>query len=328
MLKRIVNEARFTLGIQTEGPLLIRAGTATPYGPDMTPVRTSRNGEWQVFVPGSSLKGAVRSHAEKIVRTLKPGAACNPFLRVRDALAQEKAGFEAFCGDRFEQREKTLAHKIDSETAYHESCPICRLFGSTEFIGRVSLGDAYLDGPFRTELRDGVGLDRLTGGAAHGAKFDLEAVSSGVRFRSSVHLRNFECWQLGLLLAVVMDLEDGLIRLGGGRSRGFGAVKGNLASLEISHLGVEDPGTSIWGLGRFLGDESYGTRTSDFLDLPQPPGWKRKGLRRVATLEGEALTALRGAAMDSLLATLASWVNPTEMGREQLALGARGGRRG
>src|SRR5690349_21061822 len=82
MLKRLVNEATFTLKITTTGPLLIRTGVATVSGPDMSPVRTFRNGTWEVYIPGSSLKGVVRSHAEKIVRTLRNNVCCDPFAKV------------------------------------------------------------------------------------------------------------------------------------------------------------------------------------------------------------------------------------------------------
>ena len=45
MLKKLVNEAYFTLHITTTGPLLIRSGRANISGPDMTPVLTYRNGQ-------------------------------------------------------------------------------------------------------------------------------------------------------------------------------------------------------------------------------------------------------------------------------------------
>ena len=70
MLKKLVNEASFTLRITTTGPLLIKSGQPTISGPDMTPVLTFRNGQREVFLPGSSLKGVFRSHLEKITCSL------------------------------------------------------------------------------------------------------------------------------------------------------------------------------------------------------------------------------------------------------------------
>ena len=72
MLKRLYNEARFTRSMLTTGPVLVRSGFPTLPGPDMTPVLTKRGDEWQVYLPGSSLKGVIRSHLEKICRTLRP----------------------------------------------------------------------------------------------------------------------------------------------------------------------------------------------------------------------------------------------------------------
>lgn len=51
MLKRLVNEARFTLNLTTTGPVLVRSGYATMVGPDMTPVLTFRNGGAASLLP-------------------------------------------------------------------------------------------------------------------------------------------------------------------------------------------------------------------------------------------------------------------------------------
>src|SRR6266849_1301278 len=207
MLKKLMNEAYCTLRITTTGPLLIKSGHASVSGPDMTPVLTFRNGQQEVFLPGSSLKGVFRSHLEKIVCSLKPRVVCYPFEGSEDRqvdLSQRQRDYRDSCGGTFTQRAKWSEEerkKLEERTdlVYAESCPACRLFGSTGFIGRVAISDAYLVSPEIKEQRDGIGIDRLTGGASHGAKFELEVVSSGVSFETSIHLRNFEIWQLGML---------------------------------------------------------------------------------------------------------------------------------
>src|SRR5579883_2781991 len=101
MLKKLVNEAYFTLRITTTGPLLIKSGRATISGPDMTPVLTFRDGKQEVFLPGSSLKGVFRSHVEKIVCSLKPRVVCYPFSdsRERDTnLEQRRRDYRDSCG--------------------------------------------------------------------------------------------------------------------------------------------------------------------------------------------------------------------------------------
>src|SRR5260370_42376964 len=78
MLKALVNEARLRLDITTQGSLLVKTGYATVIGADMAPVQTYRNGQQEVYLPGSSLKGVFRSYIEKVVNRIKPRVACNP----------------------------------------------------------------------------------------------------------------------------------------------------------------------------------------------------------------------------------------------------------
>ena len=87
--------------------------------------------------------------------------------------------------------------------------------------------------------------------AANGAKFDLEVVSPSITFETNVHMRNFEIWQLGMLMLVVQDLQDGLIRIGSGRSRGFGNVTGKISEVSVNYLGsVNGKSTeTVWGAG-------------------------------------------------------------------------------
>jgi CRISPR-associated RAMP protein (TIGR02581 family) len=219
------------LTITTDGPILIKSGIPTLSGPDMAFVTTWRNGTQEVYLPGSSLKGTLRSHAERIARTLNQAAACNPFAEAYQS--------DAFCGLCFDARKKQ--EELDNPQVYADSCPICRLFGSTCYAGRLATEDAYaVGGAPRLQQRDGVGIDRFTGGAAHGVKFDLEVVTEAV-FATRLHLRNFELWQLGLLGFVLTDLADGLIRVGAAKSRGLGRVRGAVGKVRIDFLGANAP---------------------------------------------------------------------------------------
>jgi CRISPR-associated RAMP protein (TIGR02581 family) len=338
MLKQLVNEAQLTLRIEATGPLLVKSGHATITGPDMTPVLTFRNGQREVYLPGSSLKGVLRSHLEKIGRTLGNNVVCNPFARAQDHARLEQgqpvcpAYHEVACSDKFELREKgeiTInsrkwqlgsggKEKLSNQQVYAESCPICRLFGSTFYIGRVSIGDAYLVQGSQarpTEVRDGVGIDRLTGGAANRAKFELEVVASETVFETKILLRNFEIWQLGMLLLVAQDMADELIRVGSGRSRGLGAVRGQLDALTIAHIGRGPEGGAVWGLGKFLADKParYGTQDDDMVKIDPAPATSRRGIRFVGQFAGPSLDALRQASIDALMARLKIWQIPEAM---------------
>lgn len=318
MLKKLVNEALFTLNITTTGPLLIKSGQATVIGPDMTPVLTWRDGKREVFIPGSSLKGVFRSHIEKIVCSLKSQVVCYPFTVSENREAgsrQRQQDYRSSCGaafNRLSRERKGL--EDDTDFVYTNSCPTCRLFGSTWFIGRVAIGDAYLTTPQVTEQRDGVGIDRLTGGSSHSAKFELEVVSSGVSFATKVHLRNFEIWQLGMLFAVLQDMEDGLIRLGSGRSRGLGSVKATLGEDGITLntiRGSAEPNNELWGLGRWLNDGSYGTRKDDVLKLSKPVEHSARGIRRTRSFSGgSSLSSLRDETIEQFVQRMLAWEQP------------------
>src|SRR5204862_7823670 len=87
--RQLFNEATLSLSLTPDGPILIKAGEgeADPTRPDMSFVRTIRGGEETVYLPGSSLKGVLRAHCERLARTVdsddarrqrgKP-LACNP----------------------------------------------------------------------------------------------------------------------------------------------------------------------------------------------------------------------------------------------------------
>lgn len=325
MLKALMNEARLQLDITAKGPLLIKSGYATIIGADMAPVLTYRNGQQEVYLPGSSLKGIFRSHIEKVVNSIKPHTACNPLLRANDRdTRDERQLYRVSCGSLFND-------KMQPQEVYSKSCPTCRLFGSTSFGSRIAVEDAYL--PVGSvgresliEHRDGIAIDRLTGGTGGGAKFDLEVVTNGTTFTSDIHLRNFEIWQLGMLFAIIEDMEDELIRIGSGRSRGLGKVKASISERAAgSHQGGvvlstartgkdEEKDDELWGLGRWLGNEAalYDTQRNDVLKLATPVAHEARGIRNTRTFKGEVLTSLKQRSIDAFVTRMQSWQGAPE----------------
>ena len=292
MLKKLVNQCTFAVRIETEEPILIKSGDSVVSGPDMTFVRTRRGGNAEPFLPGSSLKGVLRSHAERIARTLKSESVCGVFDR-----ADVKGCSWAF-------------DSTQNPSDYASSCPACRLFGSLHWKGRFRIGDAYLiegDRNVQPELRDGIGIDRVSGGVAGGAKFDLEVMPSGVSFETRFDLVNFEMWQLGWMAYVVRDLLEGNLRVGTGTSRGLGRVRGHLTSITLDYIG-EPAGmdTHVLGLGALTTDEdrqAYGLLERDRIESPDflTPARSPGSLRAQATLTDS------GEQMDFLAAVAPAW---------------------
>lgn len=277
MFKKLVCDCSIDYKIEPADPILIKSGRATVHGVDMSFVLTYRNGQWEPYIPGTSIKGVLRSHSERIAATLNDDFSCNPFV-------------EQFCGKLFEKRKK---EKLSNQAVYHDSCPICRIFGSTEFAGRLSPSDAYIEGEPVFERRDGVGIDRFTGGSAHRAKFDLEVLSRGT-FTGNIMLRNFELGQLGLLAFLFRDLAEGYIRIGTGTSRGLGRIKGSVEEIRISYLTpsqVTLPQNELIGVGELAGEDGYGFAKNDrvLLDLPE---YEDLGVRKKFVFKGEDIQRL------------------------------------
>lgn len=266
MFRESLNLITLTFKLTPTGPLLVKSGSeagADPTLVDMNFVRTHRSGFDQptVFIPGSSLKGTLRSYTERILRTVLgegPGKCCNPFHH-------EAESYDRFCG-------KRLENDPDTRKRYRESCPACRIFGNTVLGGRLSVSDAYppedaLVQTNATEQRDGVAIDRILGSVAVGP-FTLEVVTRGA-FQATLLLENFELWQMGLLAIALRDLGTGLCPVGFGKTRGLGRVHVEFVSLEVAYPGRferrvdgRDYGATMYAVGDFHPDwrtqDSYG----------------------------------------------------------------------
>ncbi len=278
MHKRLFNEAEIHFTVIPTGPILIKASDrgADPTRPDMEFVRTHYAGHSDVpYLPGSSLKGVLRAHCERIVRTLQgqapkdtPPLSCNP---VKD---DDEWGEEDFaCNKYFERNEvkseiEQLSREGQSAGAiiFRRSCFICQLFGNTSLAGHLRTADAYpvdVDA-VKTEERDGVAIDRVYGSVAVGP-FQLEVVTKG-EFKTRLYLKNYTIAQLGLIGLALRDLKAGRVGVGFGKSRGLGAVTARLDELVLRYptwsvLGRNGGGDELPGVAALLDDglaEEYG----------------------------------------------------------------------
>ena len=278
MLKKLLNQAALELTIEARGPLLIKSGIeggADPSVPDMQFVRSGG----QVYIPGSSLKGVFRSYAEKIARTVNPDAkrdwCCDPF---DNDLSSSTCSCSRRTMDieervaRHEKRSLTSAEKYKRRDC---TCRLCQIFGSTALASRIKFNDAYaLDGHDpTTETRTSVAIDRILGSVAQGP-FDFEVVTTAT-FKTGIHLRNFELWQLGILALVLRDLEAGLIPIGFGKSRGLGDVEAKVTSFSVRYIGAAgdvraNAMHALYGIGRLATHEEcgdYGLSDNDAIRL-------------------------------------------------------------
>ncbi len=251
MHKRRWNAIKLDLEITPRAPLLIKSGTLSPNPslPDMQFVRTMTAEGEKVFIPGSSLKGVFRSFSEKVLRTINPDWACEPFPSNPN-----------YCGRKLNEEE-------DTAKVYQLSCRACRIYGNTRLKGRLSFTDAFPNGEVKTETRYGVAISRLTNAVAVGP-FDMEVLVEG-KFTTSLVLENFEVWQLGLVALTLQALNEGLVKVGFGKNRGLGEVSVQVKSAVIEmakRSGINK--TDVWGVGAFVTEEerkAYGLRPDDQL---------------------------------------------------------------
>lgn len=160
------------------------------------------------WLPASSFRGALRSRVEFIVASLL---------------------------------------NCDAATAAkHDS--VVRLFGDTGRAARIGLDEFREVGQANLLRQDFVAIDRFTGGAAHGAKFDATFVDGPrVRTRICLDLRGRsqegvdnkdepDALDLALLAKALQDMCSGTVPLGFGGSKGYGGIAGRVALVKSPPL--------------------------------------------------------------------------------------------
>jgi CRISPR/Cas system CSM-associated protein Csm3 (group 7 of RAMP superfamily) len=294
---RLYNEATLELSLWPRTPLLIKSGTATgldPALPDLAFVRTRRMNEKgevkdEIYLPGSSLRGVIRSHAERLVRSIDWQRACDPLKLTQKA---DSAQYRAACLSQATLGKDERADKLSGIAAYNRSCFACRLFGNTGLASRLRVGDFYsLSGAPLTDTRHGVALDRVTGAVAQGP-FLMETVTDG-EFSGKLALRNFTLGQLGLLAAVLLDMDDELVPLGHAKSRGLGRVGVLFDRLEFRF--PRNPEGQVRGVGALHHEGGYNLSAPE-KDAVEAPGQveRKRGFFVTETAGGDARDWLEG----------------------------------
>ncbi|NJL39940.1 MAG: CRISPR-associated protein [Leptolyngbyaceae cyanobacterium RM2_2_4] len=285
MHKRFVNHCTIELSLIPDGPILIKSGKegADPTKPDMEFVETYHEGGRSLYLPGSSLKGAIRAHAERIVRTVGRDSKPNEsgVLWANDPLNDNYD----YLKDPKDKKKTLLSHRIYKESSFTD-----QLFGNVEIASRLRIEDAYpIDRTqLKVEERNGVAIDRVFGSVAVGP-FNYQVCTAGA-FKTKIHLKNFTLAQLGLIGLVLRDLNDGWFGIGFAKSRGMGQVAVTLKQAIVQYPGcvlVEENSvtkikqlgsakqpwnnTMLLGAGEFLSEEdanTYGFSANDQQDTP------------------------------------------------------------
>jgi len=196
---------RITGSLVNKGPLRVGVGREPPLGAatDIAPLRIRfADGRLVPYIPGSSLKGVLRSLAESI-------------LRARGVYVHDPWSFEA----------------VEEERRSGRFCLICGTFGSTGIASHVRVYDAYPDGEAPTFTKTGVGINRDFRGVQPGILYTEEQVAPGVRWGFMMDIVNIRVFpepgdERGRLLRQLLQLlASGMVQVGARRTVGYGLVK-------------------------------------------------------------------------------------------------------
>ncbi|MHC1733400.1 MAG: RAMP superfamily CRISPR-associated protein [Bacteroidales bacterium] len=246
MRKQIRNEFRLELSLTiAEGSKLLIAEEREKNKPDSPAVGVKSNGDF--YLPGSSLKGVLRSMAEYISKFLSDGSGvCHPFDTINDP--------NPSCGERFNAREKKGPLMIGQR--YVDACPVCQLFGHTFEAGRLRVTDfkrlVGKEYPLEKTIQSHAPIDRMSGGVNSTnlpvkKLFKVEYLTQAT-FSGEIIIENFSLWQIGLLGFLLQDLQDGFIQIGHKQTTNTGKMCIHQAKGIARHLGIQPYSNTLPGL--------------------------------------------------------------------------------
>jgi CRISPR/Cas system CSM-associated protein Csm3 (group 7 of RAMP superfamily) len=163
-----------------------------------------KNSEGYPIIPGSSLKGILRTETERLLRGLDVNV-CNLFDRSKRGGCNE--------------------------------CAVCKLFGGKDLASSIRIKDSTALQK-KTLIRDGVAIDRQKRKAKDGGKFDLEVVPKGTSFPGKLIIENtgldaYEYSKLGAILSLFDFFNSCSGSIGHATSRGFGEVEINVDNFSL-----------------------------------------------------------------------------------------------
>lgn len=230
------------------GPVMVKSprdGEAI----DMLPFVSGTSTGFAMVLPGASIKGALRSQAERIVRTVRRSATAwsdEPRARHRQQLAEPLVttlfgtARRASESDLEEDDASDLGPLPGKSAVSVAQCssrgtvPSLRPWLALETATKETLSDAVVslavEGFGRLDPAMHVAIDRWTGGAADTALFSaVEPFGvSWTPIKLRLDLRRILPAErdaaIGLLLVLLRDLTEGRITIGFGGNRGYGAI--------------------------------------------------------------------------------------------------------
>ncbi|MEM2856229.1 MAG: CRISPR-associated RAMP protein Csx7 [Candidatus Nitrosocaldaceae archaeon] len=186
---------------------------------DLQVLRINLNGKDIPYIPGSSLKGVFRSNCESIIRNFN-----------------KRSCMMGLCADENNEvlqyyiKVNDIPKIIDTLSTY---CLTCKLFGSKTYGSHILFNDAYpIDINNATiGVKTGIAINRRSGTAQKSALYTIEFVNPNIKFNFGITLINIPNYAIGLISNIIDMINDGFIKIGGFKSRGFGRVRLTIDSI-------------------------------------------------------------------------------------------------
>ncbi len=291
--RRIKPSIQIKIGWKPVGPLMVKA-SADGMIIDTLPLLAEHGGALRLALPGSSIKGVLRSHAERIMETLAPRigpkdvfntqiathALAGVLFGARNDEVHDKGrddrrprlGLAAVAVSDSHSRNLQLSADtlklLLSVPKVNDRDDLAWLFDQGHFQPKRPVdGQGAFDGPF-LEPAVRIAIDRWTGAPAQGALFSVlepwnvewdEIVldvdpARLAAARSIAREKNAPLAAVALLLLVLRDFSTGTIPLGFGTNRGFGSVL--VEEVRISTAGIGRAGDNRGDHAALLDDLS------------------------------------------------------------------------
>ncbi len=197
-----------TFGLKNS--LIVRSAPSDPKAPDNVHIQSGGN----PVLPGTSLKGAIRSRAERIIKTLL-GAGKDK---------EDKA--DTFLNNLFGNVDCEMQTKEDDKgMAFDGKCK-----PKEALKGRIRIDEVTLP-PFDAELQTRIKIDRFTGGTIESALLETMPLFSDGDANKLIRnvritINDYKDAEAGLMLLVLKDLWTGDLAIGGEKGVGRGVLEG------------------------------------------------------------------------------------------------------
>ena len=318
MHRFIAGTCVLTLRLTPEGPWMVRGETErerTPNGRERNLLLPLLDRNGRPTLPGSAIKGVLRSTAERILRSVGPARdplrapLTDPTFVIdpqRDLAGLPRANvadseLAKWVAD--QPTDNPVPLNLAPPAVYATLSATSQLFGATLHAGLLTLTNASAPNP-SMQRRSHVAIDRFHGGVGEGPF--LEALASAdTTLSTSLTITNFAFWHLALLAFIIREIDEGFVSFGLGTRKGQGRMRATLSDLTFSYpdLAYNVPAGIISAQARLaappwsVADVPLAVQLADAdpvaTDLtPTPPAdWRSAGTRGIR-VDGERVTLL------------------------------------